>query len=214
MNAQIDHLVVIADSLVQGDEWVRQTFGVAPSIGGKHPSMGTHNLLLRVGPDVYLEVIAIDPAQSAPVRPRWFDMDRPSVQSATKQAPQLAHFVARTHNLAATIKGALHSPGETLALSRGSFRWNITVPQDGALIEHGLVPTLIQWQGAKPGDALPESGVNLKSLLALHPNPVRLHELHQAIGLEGVAIEHGAQPELIAVFHSPHGEVRLASRLP
>lgn len=212
MNARVDHLVVIAHSLSQGEDWVRQTFGAAASAGGEHHSMGTHNSLLRVGPDVYLEVIAIDPKQRAPARARWFDMDRPDVQSAAKRTPYLAHFVARTSNLATAIKGALHAPGEIVALARGTFRWNITVAQDGSLSEHGLVPTLIQWQDAKPIDTLTESGVSLERLLALHPDPARLRELHSAIGLEGVAIERGAQPELIAVFDSPRGKVRLSSR--
>jgi predicted RNA-binding protein YlxR (DUF448 family) len=213
MSTYIDHLVVVADNLTQGEQWVRQTFGATPAPGGKHLSMGTHNLLLRVGAALYLEVIAIDPAQSAPVRARWFNMDRPDMQAAVKRAPRLAHFVARSNNLAATMKKALHAPGEILELARDNFHWSITVPADGALIEYGLVPSLIQWDSVAPTDVLPDSGVYLTRLIAKHPDAARLRALHRAIGLQGAAIEEGAQAELIAAFNTSSGEVRLTSRL-
>src|SRR6185369_2540749 len=65
MNAKVDHLAVVADTLEQGARWCEETFGVAPIAGGKHPLMGTHNCLLAISserfPATYLEVIAIDP---------------------------------------------------------------------------------------------------------------------------------------------------------
>jgi hypothetical protein len=212
MSTYIDHLVIVADSLAQGEQWVRQTFAVTPALGGQHLSMGTHNLLLRVGVALYLEVIAIDPTQRAPTRARWFDMDRPDMQAAVKRAPRLVHFVARTGDLAATVQRAAHRPGDVLQLDRGDFHWRITVPADGALIEHGLVPSLIQWDSPAPTDMLPDSGVYLTRLSAKHPDAARLRTLHRAIGLQGAVIEAGAQPELIAAFNTRSGEVRLTSR--
>ncbi len=46
------------------------TLGIAPGPGGVHPFMGTHNRLLRLGPRLYLELIAIDPDAPAPAQPR------------------------------------------------------------------------------------------------------------------------------------------------
>jgi hypothetical protein len=53
----IDHIVITAPDLEVGAEFVRQTLGVIPQSGGAHPRMGTHNLLLRLGDSLYLEVI-------------------------------------------------------------------------------------------------------------------------------------------------------------
>jgi hypothetical protein len=43
VNASIDHLVIAADSLEQGEDWRAATFGVQPSGGGKHPLMGRYS---------------------------------------------------------------------------------------------------------------------------------------------------------------------------
>ena len=58
-----------------GGDYVRSVLGVAPGPGGAHARMGTHNLLLRLGESVFLEVIAPDPAAAPPGRPRWFGLD-------------------------------------------------------------------------------------------------------------------------------------------
>ena len=81
-NAQLDHLVVLADSLDAGVQWCEQTLGITPNAGGEHPLMGTHNRLINVSspayPRAYLEIIAlhpgVQPTRDASMR-RWFDMD-------------------------------------------------------------------------------------------------------------------------------------------
>jgi len=72
---QIDHLVVCAESLEEGAAFVEAKLGVAMSAGGKHALMGTHNRLLSLGAEAYLEVIAIDPEAGPPGRARWFGLD-------------------------------------------------------------------------------------------------------------------------------------------
>lgn len=42
-SAYLDHLVIAADSLAQGDEYIREKLGVEPQGGGQHVSHGTHN---------------------------------------------------------------------------------------------------------------------------------------------------------------------------
>ena len=75
-DAHLDHLVVTAASREAGMAWVEAALGVPLQIGGDHTSMGTHNALLRLGDDQYLQVISIDPTATAPDRPRWFELDR------------------------------------------------------------------------------------------------------------------------------------------
>jgi hypothetical protein len=100
-HTEMDHLVVVADTLDQGSAWCLATLGAAPVAGGRHPLMGTHNRLLAVSsevyPKTYLEIIAIDPAAPPPGRARWFGMDDPALQARVREAgPQLVGCVARS----------------------------------------------------------------------------------------------------------------------
>ena len=61
MRAVLDHLVVAAATLEQGEDYIESRLGARPLRGGKHVAMGTHNSLLRLGEKTYLEVIAVDP---------------------------------------------------------------------------------------------------------------------------------------------------------
>ena len=70
MNAALDHLVLACDELGAGVEYLAQLTGVTPQPGGKHPTMGTHNAVLRLGPRTYLELIAIDPEAPKPATSR------------------------------------------------------------------------------------------------------------------------------------------------
>ena len=163
---EVDHIVVAARTLDEGARWVEERLGVAPVPGGKHVLMGTHNRLLKLGPRVYLEVIAIDPDAPAPGRARWFALDSPEMAERREQGPALIHWVERSSDIEADL-ARVPDDIEVLSASRGPYRWRIGVPADGHLPCAGRVPTLIQWEGdAHPADALPESGCRL---IALEP---------------------------------------------
>lgn len=168
----LDHLVVGAADLDQGLAWCEQTLGVMPAPGGRHALMGTHNRLLSIGaagwPRSYLEIIAIDPAAAPPGRSRWFDLDRPALQQRLRAGPGLIHWVARCADLDATLarwRGLGLEPGPALAASRatpaGELRWRIAVRDDGARLDGGALPLLIEWGDMHPADSLPASGLRL-----------------------------------------------------
>ena len=71
MTSQIDHLVLGAEDLSSATQALESGFGVPFDVGGAHPVMGTHNRLLRLQADIYLEVIAANPAASPHLK-RWF----------------------------------------------------------------------------------------------------------------------------------------------
>lgn len=162
MRRELDHLVVAARTLDEGAAWVEARLGVLPVPGGKHPTMGTHNRLLFIGQGLFLEVIAPDPDVPNPGRRRWFDLDDPAMRESLARAPALIHWVERTDDLGEALRDASEEV-EVLSLERGKYRWRIGVARDGRRPGGGTLPTLIQWEGLHPADALPDSGVRLES---------------------------------------------------
>ena len=223
--AHIDHLVVAAASLQQGVEWCEATLGITPGPGGEHPLMGTHNRLFSITtpdyPNAYFEIIAIH--SGAPcARPtgtrRWFDLDSPDLQEKIAHyGPRLVHFVASSANAAASAAALSRlalDRGELLAASRstpqGLLSWKITVRPDGQRLFYGALPTLIEWGGIHPSQAMAPSGVTLQSLQAHHPRPDELRNAYAVLGLAGVEVSAGA-PDLIATLQTPKGLVQLHS---
>jgi Glyoxalase-like domain len=202
----LDHLVVTAATLTEGVQWCEDTLGVRPGPGGKHPLMGTHNRLVKLGGgnfvQAYLEIIAVDPDAPAPAHRRWFDLDRLTPQAP----PQLRHLVLRCDDLEAActaLRAAGQDPGVPTAASRetaqGLLQWQITVRADGAVVAVGAPPTLIQWRGLHPTEHLPELGVHLQTLqLAAHI---------MALPVSGATPSQGAA--IIATLQSPRGTVLL-----
>ena len=213
LRSLIDHLVVTAPDLDSGVEYVRSVLGVEPAGGGEHASMGTHNRVLKLGAGLYLEVIAIDPAAPAPNRPRWFELD----EEDTNTHPRLATWVVRTTDIKAALAASPVVSGYATPMSRGEFSWTITVPRNGSLPLQGVAPTMIQWQGAQPVAAMPDSGCSLVRLEGFHPRATKVREMLAAIGFQGefsvTAIPQDEAPRLIAHVQTPHGEVQLGGQV-
>src|SRR4029079_3650938 len=95
MITRLDHITVVAPSLEARAAYIQGALGVLPGPGRAHPGMATHNLLLALGTDVYLEVIAPDP-KAAPIdRPRWFGLD--AIRHGSKA--RLGAWVASTDDI-------------------------------------------------------------------------------------------------------------------
>jgi len=223
VNARIDHLVVVADTLEQGAQWCEATLGAASVAGGRHALMGTHNRLLAIGSDrfaqSYLEIIAIDPAASPPSRPRWFAMDDPAMRAAVREVPRLVHAVARTSNIEMVRWGLINcglNPGTLLAAQRetptGLLKWRITVRDDGAMACDGALPTLIEWQGAHPCERLAASAATLRAL-TLRGLPAQAIDVLKLPAVQSAAREctPPREPALSATFGTPRGAVTLDS---
>lgn len=214
----MDHLVVAAASLEKGAAWLESLLGAALSPGGEHARMGTHNRLLRLGPQLYLEVIAVNPAGPPPRRPRWFGLDSPEVTARICERPRLIHWVASTGDIASASAACPEHLGEILEMSRGDFSWRISVPADGRLpgdgrstpLTAGLVPSLIQWDTpVHPAERLPDVGCALMKLEGFHPRPAHIGAALSSLGLDAALAlfpaESGDPPALVAYLRTPSG---------
>jgi hypothetical protein len=220
MSNRLDHIVVAAASLEQGVAWCEATLGITPGPGGVHATMGTHNRLALISteayPDSYLEIIAIDPAEAPPGRPRWFGLDDPALRERVAQHPRLVTAVVRTPLVEmhrwGLINVGLH-PGEPLAFERaspaGPLAWRLLVRDDGVLLHRGALPTLIEWKGERhPAQAMAPSGLALQSL-RLAGIPKRAQDVLKLRSIEVLA--EPERPALSATFATPLGVVTLTS---
>lgn len=207
---ELDHITVAAHTLEQGLAHVRAALGIELPYGGAHPRMATHNHLLRLGDTVFLEVIAIDPSAPAPPRPRWFQLDDPILQAELRIAPRLLTWVVRTRQLVEVFLASGRPLGAIEPMQRGDLRWLITIPNDGALIEDGVFPAVIQWpDGPPPGSRMPDLGCTLERLEVAHPDPASYRSDLASIGadrhVELLPIAAGSRPHLVAHIRTPSG---------
>jgi Glyoxalase-like domain len=199
MMLALDHLAISAETLEAGAEWVEMALGVSLAGGGKHPHMSTHNRLLSLG-DLYLEVIATDPAAPKPAHPRWFDLDN------FHGAPRLTNWICRTDDLDAALAAAPDGTGTATDLARGDYRWRFAVPASGKLPYDDCFPALIQWQGElHPARSLRDHGIRLTGLEVTHPRAPALQASLQGLKDPRVSIELGPYHSLRATFSTPHG---------
>jgi hypothetical protein len=176
-----DHVGLSAGALDLGLAAFAERTGLGLPPGGKHPLMGTHNCVTAMGPDRFLELIAVDPEAQAPDRPRWFGLDDLPPDSGLHARALLY----RTDDMAAALAQARAAGidlGEPLALSRGEMTWSFSVRADGALPHGGAGPMLLQWDRPEPHPAatMPDLGIRLIGARVTTPDPGPLRRLYEA----------------------------------
>ncbi len=203
--AVIDHLVYRAEDLGRGGAFLSTLTGVSPAKGGPHPGMGTHNSLLSLGEQTYLEIIAEDPDQPEPQRPRPFGI-------ASGVSPLLVTFAVHPgpseslESLCRSMADLGFDPGPSLAMSRvtpqgETLNWQLTVAPEGP------VPFVIDWgDTVSPAETTPK-GCSLTQLHCTWPDPERLRALHDSLGIDSLILK--GEPSVIAVLDTPHGPVDL-----
>lgn len=217
--SELDHIVIACADLNDGVDWVEQRLGARPIAGGQHVAMGTHNALLKLGARTYLEVIAIDPDGITPSRARWFSLDEPEMQTLLDESPRLITWVVRCASVADAC-ARVPDLGEIVAMSRGDFRWSITVPESGSLSWGGVLPTAIQRttgdDGAVPHpcDRLDDSGCELVRVQLSHPAAVLgtsgIMGMFRALKIMGPVDLAPGPKMLAATIRTPNGEVVLS----
>lgn len=211
--AELDHVVIGCLTLEEGGDYIEEHLGIRPRPGGQHIGWGTHNLLLGLGPECYLEVKAPDPDRPHPGRPRPFNLDDPALHTLLEASPRLITWVARSPALEPAVARLGPRGGEVEEMTRNGLTWLMAFapPQSGM---DGLVPAMLQWKGDGAASRLPDSGCRLLGLEGEHPDPAELQRALAERGLdEAMRVRPGPQPRLVVRLRRPDGvEVALSSR--
>lgn len=206
----IDHIVIGAANLEKATEKVEGLLKTKFSTSGKHSLMATHNSLTRLQNHAYMEIIAIDPSasftKSRNREKRWFSLDSSKTKRRLSRGPQPLCWVVAVNNIEQTAANCGYEPGRIIEMSRGDFRWKLTVPDSGELSEGGVLPVLIEWPNAiNPGKVMPESGLILKQLLLSHPNPNSIEHVLSHLDVSGPIDIKLGKPAIQFSFETANG---------
>jgi hypothetical protein len=205
----LDHLTLIAPSLEEGAAHVHACLGIDLPAGREHPDMGTHNRLLRLGDDVYLEVIALNRAAPPPAQARWFGLDdQGAVREAWNRGHRLRGWVARTQQMDAVLAHHGHLLGRKTQLSAGAAPpYFFAIPPGGTLPLAGLAPSVIdRGQRPPPIASMPDLGARLAGFTIEHPEPDMVLALYASLGIENAPhVEKGDRLHYRAEIRTPAG---------
>ena len=191
-----DHLVYLVPDLPAAVTRFT-SLGLPPAPGGRHLTRGTHNALLRLGRRQYLELLAVDPQTTLPP-PRWMGIDL-----AAK--PRISRWAASAGEM---NDGREISAGSRQLPDGRTLRWTLSDPGTEPAVD--VLPFLIDWgaDGPHPADDLPDLGLSLRELRLYHPEPDRINERLQQLGLPQKAVR-GPAPKIEAVIRGPKQKLTL-----
>jgi Glyoxalase-like domain len=205
---KLDHITVIAPTLIEGVSHVQDCLGFAVPFGTRHDYMGTHNHRLRLGNSVYLEIVALDPEGIAPGRPRWFGLDnQEQVRSDWNEGRRLRGWVANTPAIDPVISAHGSIFGDKVSLPAVRPTFDFTIPKDGTLPLTGAVPSLIDHRGdPTPMTSIPDLGARLRLLTLEHPDPAAIETLYHDLAIENPpVIVHGPKVRYRAQIETSKG---------
>jgi Glyoxalase-like domain len=208
MIPHLDHLVFAAQDLETGIAHIERLTGVRAVLGGRHPSFGTHNALLGLGPHAYLEIMAPDPSLPAPARGRLTDgwgLESPRLVTWVVRPPDIAE--AATTAASCGIELGKVRPCSRLTPDGTTLRWRLSDPYSPRL--SGAVPFLIDW-GATPHPAeTARVGLSLEGFRIEHPAADTVNEVLESLHA-GELCTRNDNVRLVARVRSPKGLVELA----
>lgn len=208
---KLDHIVYGVPDLEKAINAFQEQAGIAPTIAGKHPGLGTHNAVLSLGNLQYLEFIAIDPEAHITNRvlPSWcaalLEISKPKIMTWVIRTDNMAEIVSKLNAL-----GNLQiEPPQTFTRTKSdgtivsmelAFKKEAPPPYDG------LVPFFINWGKTKHPSETVESKCEIKEWYGCHPKAKEIESLLSQVGIQFVVKERPTV-EFHLKLQTPKGEV-------
>ena len=215
MTTVLDHLVLITADLQRTSDWIAERTGVVPTYGGRHPGAGTHNALLALGEDCYLEILAPVSRHALAQHP-WAQLARAA------EEPRLLTYCVRPNFPLLMVAGRLEAQGwrespvtagERTCPDGSTLRWRIL---RFASNPFGFAfPFFIDWGNqVHPARSLQAAGhdgrVRLGGFAVGNPRATSLAKLLGELGHDVVAYR-SDRTEFRVWLDTPRGSVRLPS---
>ncbi|PLL10190.1 riboflavin deaminase [Tabrizicola sp. TH137] len=209
---KLGHPTVVAPSLEEGFTHVRFCLDMDVPFGTRHAYMGTHNHRLRLGETVYLEIVAVDPFESAPRGPRWFGLDHSdTVRRNWEMGRRLRSWVANTSSMDRLLESFGGVFGVKRNLPEDGPEFSFAVPVDGSLPEDGALPSVIDHCGDTDFIAtIPDFGARLRHLDLACPEPERIADISRSLQIDRPPnVGSGESVRYRAVIDTPRGPMEL-----
>ncbi len=146
MIEDIDHLLVGCSNLDEGIAYVERLSGYRAVYGGAHQGRGTHNALLKMGPNSYLEILAPDPQQGELT---WFkdivSLSNPLLIGYAVRQSNLDEFAKTLRNKGIACIGPI--AGSRARPDGQLLRWQTLFCEND---RGGLLPFFIDWDPQSP----------------------------------------------------------------
>jgi hypothetical protein len=207
----IDHFMIAANDLERLSQQFTDMTGVPVAQGGSHPDLGTHNALVATTSEMYLELIAPNPALEA----------RSDLREAIEQieVPQL-HRIIVLGNLDQFPRiveayrrvgvGAVVRPLSRRSATGEVLRWHLLMP--AGRNELGVfAPLFIDWGTAThPSRTLPAAPCTVMGCRAVHPDADKIAALWKEIGFD-LPVTQAPQACITLTLDTPQGLVEFMS---
>jgi hypothetical protein len=203
----LDHFMWAYSDLDAAVAAFERLSGVKPGTGGVHPGRGTRNALASLGPSLYLEVIAPDPAQPLDGTPGAVlrDLNQPGIHAivaVSRDLPAVQKAYADAGIASDLRDGGRKTP------EGGFIRWKFLTPQAGRL--GAFAPLFIDWLDSVHPAKTSTPGCTLTGFEAGHPDSEAIGRLWHGLGLD-IALRRADRPHFIADLATPRGPLRLTS---
>ena len=206
MTYRLDHLMYGGADLDESIKRFAFLSGVTADRGGSHPGRGTRNALVSLGPGIYLELMAPDPAQSlnGTFGMTFVQIARPQIHTYIVKGEELERIRAKL----AEFKINSEIRDMTRKTLRGDLlRWRLVIPHSNPYGE--FIPRFIDWMGTPHPSETSVSGCSLVSFEIGHPEADALMRIMKSLDFEVDAVSRSDAPFFLARMRTPKGNLTL-----
>ena len=207
MKTKIDHIVLVVPDLEEGILWIEKKLGVRPVYGGQHQTEGTHNALLNLGKECYLELLAIDYSNKNITANRWMGVDlidQPTISRWAVKSDNLEEEVSFLKNVNPLLGN--YKAGSRTKSDGTILKWQLSIPLPEPKVE--VTPFLIDWQDSIHPTTSLDQKCELIGLNLTHPQPSEIQHLMKNLNLD-FEIKKGKEAKISIAIQCPNGLIYL-----